>query len=57
MSGKLSIPSSKEAKALMKGATSSLQTEKKRKRSALPDTRVVDVHEVYKQSRAEVVST
>ena len=57
MSGKLSIPSAKEAKALMKGAMSSSQREKKRKRVALPDTRVVDDPEVYKQSRAEAVST
>ena len=42
MSGKISIPSAKEAKALMKGAASLSQREKKRKRSALPDTRVGD---------------
>ena len=57
MSGKLSIPSAKEAKALMKGAVSSSQREKKRKRVALPDTRVGDYPEAYKQSRAEAVST
>ena len=41
----------------MKGATSSSQREKKRKRVALPDTRVVDDPEAYKQSRAEALST
>ena len=57
MSRKLSIPSAKEAKALLKGAASSSQRERKRKRVALPDTSVVDDLEVYKQSRAEAVST
>ena len=42
MSGNFSIPSAKEAKALLKGAASSSQKEKKRKRQALPDARVVD---------------
>ena len=42
MSGKLSILSAKEAKALMRGAASSSYKGKKKKRSALPDTRVVD---------------
>ena len=36
----------------MKGAASSSQKEKKRKRGPLPDTRVVDDPEAYKQSRA-----
>ena len=57
MSGRISIPSAKEAKALMKGAASSSQREKKRNRAALPDTRVVDDPEAYKQSRADAVST
>ena len=35
MSGKFNIPSAKEARALLKGAASSLQKEKKRKRQAL----------------------
>ncbi|KAL5575743.1 hypothetical protein UlMin_017442 [Ulmus minor] len=48
MSGKFSIPSTKEARALLKGAASSLQKEKKRKRQALPDKRVVDDPEGYK---------
>ena len=48
MSGKLSIPLDKEAKDLMKGAASSSQKEKKRKRSALPDTRVVDDPQGYR---------
>ena len=52
MSGKFSIPSAKEAKKLLKGAASSSQKEKKRKRGPLPDTRVVDDPEAYKQSRA-----
>ena len=42
ISGKLAIPSAKEAKALLKGAASSSQKEKKRKRLSLSDTRVVD---------------
>ena len=45
MSAKLSIPSAKEAKALMKGAARSSQRENKRKRMA------------YKQSMAEAVLT
>ena len=40
--GKLGIPSAKEAKALLEGAASSSQKKGKRKRPALPDTRVVD---------------
>ena len=52
MSGKFSIPSAKDAKKLLKGAASSSQKEKKRKRGPLPDTRVVDDPEAYKQSRA-----
>ena len=57
MSWKLSIPSAKEAKVLMKGAASLSQKERKRKRSAQPDTRVVDDPEAYKVSKAEAVST
>ena len=57
MSGKLSIPSAKEAKVLMKGAASSSQKEKKRKRYAFPNTRVVDNPEGYRQSKAEVATT
>ena len=52
MSGKFSIPSAKEARALLKGAASSSQKEKKRKRAPLPDTRVVDDPEAYRQKRA-----
>ena len=52
MSGKFSIPSTKEARALLKGAASSSQKEKKRKRQPLLDTRVVDDPEAYKQSKA-----
>ena len=52
MSGKFSIPSAKEANQLLKGAASSSQKEKKRKRGPLPDTRVVDDPEAYRQSRA-----
>ncbi|KAL5550064.1 hypothetical protein UlMin_000240 [Ulmus minor] len=52
MSGKFSIPSAKEAKKLLKGAASSSQKEKKRKRGPLVDTRVVDDPEAYKQSKA-----
>ena len=52
MSGKFSIPSAKEAKSLLKGGASSSQKEKKRKRQAFPDTRVVDDPEGYKQSKA-----
>ena len=48
MSGRISISWAKEAKALMKGAASLSQREKKRKRVALPNTRVVDDPEVYK---------
>ena len=51
MSVKFSIPSVKEARDLLKGAESSSQKEKKRKRPALPDTRVVDDLEGYKQSK------
>ena len=42
MVGKLGIPSTKEARALLEGAASLSQKKGKRKRSALPDTRVVD---------------
>ena len=48
MSRKLSIPSAKEAKALMKGVASSSQRENKRKRVALPNTRVMNDPEAYK---------
>ena len=48
MSGKFSIPSAKEAKKLLKGAASSSQKERKRKRGPLVDTRVVDEPEAYK---------
>ena len=49
ISAKFSIPSAKEARALLKGATSSSQKkEKKRKRQALPDTRVIDDPEGYR---------
>ena len=48
MSGKLNILSAMKAKALMKGAASSSQNEKKRNMSALLDTRVVDDPEAYK---------
>ncbi|KAL5573130.1 hypothetical protein UlMin_022727 [Ulmus minor] len=57
MSGKFSIPFAKEAKQLLKGAASSSQKEKKRKRGPLPDTRVVDDPEAYKQSKAAVSAT
>ena len=57
MSWKLSIPSAKEAKVLMKGAASLSQKERKRKRSDLPDTRVVDDPEAYKMSKADAKST
>ncbi|KAL5573252.1 hypothetical protein UlMin_022849 [Ulmus minor] len=52
MSRKFNIPSAKDAKKLLKGAASSSQKEKKRKRGPLADTRVVDDPEAYKQSRA-----
>ena len=52
MSGKFSISSTKEARVLLKGAASSSQKEKKRKRQVFPDTRVVDDPEGYKQSKA-----
>ncbi|KAL5565346.1 hypothetical protein UlMin_028510 [Ulmus minor] len=56
MSGRINIPSAKEAKLMMKGAASSSQREKKRKRVVLADTRVVDDPEAYKLSKAEAVS-
>ena len=37
---------------MLKGAASSSQKEKKRKRGPLPDTRVVDDPKAYKQSKA-----
>ena len=48
MSGHFSIPSTKEAKRLLKSAASSSQKEKKRKRGPLADTRVMDDPEGYK---------
>ena len=57
MSGSFSIPFAKEAKALLKGAASSSQKEKKMKRQALPDTRVIDDPEGYRQSKAEAAAT
>ena len=57
MSGKFSIPSAKEAKLLLRGAASSSQKEKKRKRGPLPNTRVVDDPEAYKQSKALASAT
>ncbi|KAL5552582.1 hypothetical protein UlMin_039983 [Ulmus minor] len=56
MSGRINIPSAKEAKLMMKGAASSSQREKKRKKVVLPDTRVVDDPEAYKQSKTEAAS-
>ncbi|KAL5580129.1 hypothetical protein UlMin_012571 [Ulmus minor] len=56
MSGRINIPSAKEAKLMMKGAASSSQREKKRKRVVLADTRVVDDPEAYKLSKAEAAS-
>ena len=53
--GKLGIPSAKEARALVEGAASSSQKKGKRKRP-LPDTRVVDDPEGYKQSKIEAAS-
>ena len=53
MSGKFNIPSAKEAKALLKGTASLSQKEKKRKRLALLDTRVVDDPKGYRLSKAE----
>ena len=48
MSGSFSIPFAKEARALLKGAVSSSQKEKKKKRHALPDTKVVDEPKGYR---------
>ena len=56
MSGKLGISSAKEARALLEGAASSSQNKGKRKRLALPDTRVMDDLEGYKLSKAEAAS-
>ena len=53
--GKLGIPSAKEEKALLEGATSSSQKKSKRKRPQV-DTRVVDDPEGYKQSKIEATS-
>ena len=58
MSGKFHIPSTKEAKALSEGAASASQKrEKKRKRSTLPNTRVMDDQAVAKMSTAEAASS
>ena len=57
MSRHFSIPSAKEAKALLKGAASSSQKENKRKRHALPDTQVVDDPQGYRQSKAKAAAT
>ena len=57
MSGSFSIPSAKKAKALLKGMASSSQKEKKRKRQALPNTRVMDDLEGYRQNKAEAAGT
>ncbi|KAL5544751.1 hypothetical protein UlMin_008535 [Ulmus minor] len=57
MSGNFNIPSAKEAKQLLKGAASSSQKEKKRKRGPLPNTRVVNNPEAYKQSKAATSAT
>ena len=56
MSGKFSISSAKEDRALLKGATSSSQKEKKRKRSSLLNTRVVDDPVGYKMSKVDTTS-
>ena len=57
ISGSFSIPSTKEARTLLKGAMSSSQKENKRKRQALLDTRAVDDPEGYRQSKAEAAAT
>ena len=56
MSGRFSIPLAKEAKALLEGAASSSQKKGKRKRSSIPDTKVVDDPEGYKLSKAEAAA-
>ena len=53
---KLGILSAKEARALLEGAASSSHKKGKRKRTALPETRVMDDPEGYKQSKAEAAS-
>ena len=55
--GKLGIPSAKEARALLEGAASLSHKKGKRKRPALPDTRVMDDLEGYKQSKDKAAST
>ena len=57
MSGKLGIPSTKEARALLEGEASSSQKKGKRKRPALLDTRVVDDPEGYRLSKVENTMT
>ena len=56
MSGKFSIPSAKETRALLEGTASSSKTKGKRKRLALPNTRVMDDPEGYKLSKTEAAS-
>ena len=51
MSGKFSIPPTKEAKALLEGATSSSQ-KMKRKRLTILDTKLVDERPTAKMSAA-----
>ena len=53
MSGKFNIPSAKETKALLKGAASSSQ-KNKRKRLTLPNTRVVNERVAAKMSTTKV---
>ena len=57
MSRSFSIPSAKEARVLLKGAASSLQKDKNRKRHALLDTRVVENPKGYRQSKAKAAAT
>ena len=57
MSGKFGMPSAKQTKALLEGASSSSQKKDKWKRSTLPDTRVMDDHEGYKLSKADAATT
>ena len=52
LSGMFNIPSAKEAKSLLEGVVS-LSQKKKRKRSTLPDTKVVDNHAATKISVAK----
>lgn len=57
MNGKLGVLLAKEARALLKCAVSLLQKKKKRKRSSLLDTRVMDDPLGYKLSKAETATT